>query len=92
MQIMSFYISLNQESDLISDPDKPTELPEFFPCEHFDQTIPWYQTCNNYPDCVDGSDENICGTKQKCKYRAYYAHSCSPEKFVYKNKFEKIIC
>ncbi len=71
MQIMSFYISLNQESDLISDPDKPTELPEFFPCEHFDQTIPWYQTCNNYPDCVDGSDENICGTRQKCKYRAY---------------------
>ena len=48
-----------------ADLDIPDTLPDSFHCDSDNKEIPWYQTCNNYPDCPDGSDEFICGPRDR---------------------------
>ncbi|XP_072029185.1 uncharacterized protein [Amphiura filiformis] len=36
-----------------------------FQCGLTGATIPLWQTCNNYPDCEDGSDEIFCGPPER---------------------------
>ena len=47
------------------------DVNEEFRCRDAVSIIPLWQTCNNYPDCPDGSDELFCGPRNKCKCNGF---------------------